>query len=33
MTIDQDDQVDIKEQLYNPKGKEGKIKQFNFKIS
>jgi uncharacterized protein with NRDE domain len=33
MTIDQNDQVDIKEQLYNPKGKEGKIKQFNFKIS
>ena len=32
MTIDQNDQVDIKEQLYNPKGKEGKTKQFNFKI-
>ena len=33
MTLDNDDHLVIKEQLYNARGEKGKIKKFEFKIS
>ncbi len=33
MTLDNNNQVEIKEQLYNLRGEKGKIKKFKFKIS
>ena len=33
MTLDNSNQVEIKEQLYNLRGEKGKIKKFKFKIS
>ena len=33
MTLDNNNQVEIKEQLYNLRGEKGKIKKFKFNIS